>query len=62
MSKKKLIKWNIKKVRKLFKDNGCELLEEVYINNKTKMRYICSCDSGEEAETTLNSFAGGNKM
>ncbi len=61
MSKKKSIKWNIKKAKKLFKDNGCKLLEEVYINCKTKMRYICSCEYKTEAKISLSSFRQGSR-
>ena len=61
MSKQKHIKWDIKKVRKLFKDNGCELLEEVYINYTTKMRYRCSCKYKTEAEITLSYFRRGRR-
>ncbi len=59
MSKKKRIKWDIKKVRKLFKDGGCELLEEEYINNGTKMKYICICE--RPAEICLTHFIGGKR-
>ena len=54
-------KYTIEEARKIFEDGGCKLLEEVYINSKTKMRYICSCKYKTEAETTLNSFIRGTR-
>jgi hypothetical protein len=30
-------------VSNYFEDRGCILLEKEYINNHTKMRYICNC-------------------
>ena len=36
-------RYTIEDVRKIFKDEGCELLEETYVNSKTKMRYRCNC-------------------
>ena len=56
---KKRIKWDIKKAKKLFKDNGCKLLEEEYINSRTKMKYICTCN--REAEICLSHFRGGKR-
>ena len=41
-------------VYKTFNDEGCELLETEYINNHTKMKYICEC--GNESEITYNKF------
>ena len=32
-----------KYVRDYFKEHGCELLEEGYQNNSTKMKYRCEC-------------------
>ena len=37
-----------------FKDLGCELLEDNYINAQTKMRYKCRC--GRESISNLNNF------
>jgi len=56
---KKRIKWDIEKVRKLFGDGGCELLEKEYINSSTKMKYICEC--GRPAEIILSSFLQGKR-
>jgi len=55
----KRIKWDIKKAKKLFADNNCKLLEEVYINNRTKMRYECSCR--RESKITLHHFMEGKR-
>ena len=56
---RKRIKCDIKKAKKLFADNDCELLEEVYIYCKTKMRYRCSCK--RLAEITLDQFNRGGR-
>ena len=37
-----------------FEDQGCELLETKYINNSTKMKYLCSC--GNKSSITFKSF------
>ncbi len=52
-------KLTIKEVKKRFKDGGCELLEKVYINCSTKMRYECEC----EREDTINlvNFSSGQR-
>lgn len=42
-----------------FKDEGCELLETKYINNKTLMRYRCKC--GEESMISFSNFKNHNK-
>lgn len=36
-------KHSIEYVKKVFANNGCCLLEEVYINSKTKMKCVCKC-------------------
>ncbi len=59
MSKKKRIKWDIKKAKKLFKNNGCELLEEVYVNSGTKMKYRCNCK--KLAKISLTHFIEGKR-
>ena len=48
-------KLTIKDVRKRFKDEGCELLEKIWINSQTKMKFRCDC--GRTGEVTLNSFS-----
>jgi len=40
-----------------FKDRGCELLEDAYINAQTKMRYRCSC--GRINSVKFNNFQQG---
>ncbi len=42
-----------------FKDERCELLETEYINNRTKMKYICSC--GNIDEISFNDFQIGGR-
>ena len=42
-----------------FKDHGCELLEKEYINNRTKMRYKCSCLS--EGYINYDNFKSGHR-
>jgi hypothetical protein len=34
---------SFKYIKSYFEKNGCELLENKYINSRTKMRYQCSC-------------------
>jgi hypothetical protein len=43
--------------KSLFKAGGCELLATVYVNNRTKMPYICEC--GNPSFTTYQSFKDG---
>ncbi len=50
-------KLTIEYAKQFFKDRGCELLEEEYINAHYKMRYICIC--GEKSYITFNSFQQG---
>jgi hypothetical protein len=46
-------------VEKIFFDEGCELLESKYINNKTSMKYRCSC--GNKSEIRLDTFKRGHR-
>lgn len=46
-------------VSEYFKTNGCTLLEEKYINNSTKMKYICSC--GNISVIKLSNFKNGQR-
>lgn len=46
-------------VKEQFKKRNCELLETKYINNTTKMKYICEC--GNKSETTFHNFQNGSK-
>ncbi len=52
-------KYTIKEVGKIFKDNGCELLEKEYKNNSKKMKYRCNC--GGISKIRLYSFIGGSR-
>lgn len=46
-------------VKKFFEKEDCELLEEVYRNNYTPMKYRCSC--GNESEIRLFAFLKGQR-
>ncbi len=46
-------------VQGCFTKEDCELLENSYINNHTKMRYKCSC--GNISEITFHNFRAGNR-
>ena len=46
-------------VGQYFKDEGCILLEEEYVNNHTKMKYICNC--GNVSEISFNHFQLGSR-
>jgi len=52
-------KLTFKKVKKRFKDGGCELLEKIYINSNTKMKYRCSC--GNISSIRLYEFSTGQR-
>lgn len=45
-------------VKKLFKNNGCELLSE-YKNSRTPVKYKCVC--GEKSEITVSEFKRGTR-
>lgn len=46
-------------IKQYFEDNGCELLENEYKNNRTKMRYRCSC--GNISEIRFSEFNRGQR-
>lgn len=46
-------------VKSYFKDQGCELLEDEYKNNSTKMKYICSC--GNVSKINFGNFKSGKR-
>ncbi|MEK4025501.1 HNH endonuclease [Sporosarcina sp. FSL W7-1283] len=46
-------------VQKLFLDSGCVLLDDKYINNETKLNYICSC--GNKSSIKLQNFIMGKR-
>jgi 5-methylcytosine-specific restriction endonuclease McrA len=55
----KALSFDFSYVNKFFEDSGCTLLESEYINNRTSMRYICSC--GKEATTRFADFKSGKR-
>jgi len=59
MIKRRKSKYNIKNVRKIFKDNNCELLENIYKGCDKKINYRCNC--GNVSKITLNSFLQGHR-
>lgn len=46
-------------IEKIFEEQGCELLEHVYKNARTKMRYRCVC--GRVSSICFDSFKNGNR-
>ncbi len=46
-------------VKKYFEKQGCKLLENKYKNNRTKMKYLCSC--GNRAEINYDNFKRGQR-
>lgn len=52
-------KYDIEKVKGIFRKSGCVLKEEVYINPKVKMSYECVCGRG--AEINLDNFLSGKR-
>jgi hypothetical protein len=46
-------------IKQYFKDNNCELLEENYVNNHTKMKYKCNC--GYISMITFGNFQAGQR-
>lgn len=50
----KSIRYQIDYVREVFEEEGCELLEEEYINCKTPMRYLAQC--GHESKISFDVF------
>ena len=54
-----MIKYTLEYVKHLFEEQGCELLEKEYINNKVSMRYKCNC--GNISRTTIKRIRRGDK-
>ena len=52
-------RYTLKEVQKIFKDGGCKLLEKVYINNRTSMKFRCECK--RKGKITLASFSNGSR-
>jgi len=46
-------------IRGYFEEQGCEMLEEEYKNNRTKMKYICSC--GSISQISFDNFKKGHR-
>lgn len=47
-------KYTYEEVENIFTKRGCKLLEKIYSNNLTRMKYICKC--GRESYISLNGF------
>jgi hypothetical protein len=52
-------KYTFESVLEYFKNQGCVLISEKYINNKSKLDYICIC--GNKASSNFDNFKRGNK-
>lgn len=52
-------KFTYDEVREIFKQSGCELLSEIYINSKTRMSYRCNC--GNIAKISLAMLQQGQR-
>jgi len=52
-------KYNIENVRKIFEDENCELLDNIYAGSDKKLNYRCNC--GNISKITLNSFLSGHR-
>lgn len=52
-------KWDIDSARELFSSRGYELLEDYYINTKTKMRYKCPEHPEKDTRMNLDKMKGG---
>lgn len=50
----------IEEVRKIFSDNGCELLSNEYINKAQKLKYVAIC--GHEHEARLDNFISHHQI
>jgi len=52
-------KYNIEKVREIFKEKGYELLSQEYVNYTSKLEYVCSC--GTKHSMTLSNILKDKK-
>lgn len=52
-------KYTYEKVRSIFEENNCILLDEQYKNNRTSLKYICEC--GNKSKITLEKFLIGQR-
>jgi hypothetical protein len=50
---------SIEKIRKVAEEKGCSVLSQTYVNNKTKMEFLCKC--GESFTTTFKCLNQQNK-
>lgn len=53
----KKLKFTLGYIEQFFEEHGCKLLEKEYINNSTKMKYICSC--GNISKISFANFQQG---
>lgn len=53
------MKYTIEQVKQIFNENKCELLENEYKNNSTRMKYVCECKN--QSVITLKSFLLGKR-
>ena len=53
-------KYTFKEVKQYFKEQGCELLETKYIDNKAKMKYRCICGN-DKCKISFGSFKRGSR-
>jgi hypothetical protein len=52
-------KLTYEEVSKFFEENGCEMLDDHYVNARTHIRYRCSC--GNEPKIIFDSFRRGHR-
>ena len=53
------VKFKYEKVKKIFEEAGCQLLEKEYKNANTSMSYKCNC--GNVSKIRLGSFTSGTR-
>ena len=51
--------YTLGKVKEIFSQEGCTLLEDKYVNPRTSMKYICKC--GRESTIRLDNFLQGKR-
>lgn len=57
--KKTRTKYSYDEVKRVFEENGCILMSEIYKDNKSKLEYICCC--GNISAINLHDFLGGHR-
>jgi hypothetical protein len=55
----KKVKNTFKYVKQYFENCSCKLLETTYIDNKTRMKFICSC--GNKSKISFNNLTNGQR-